>query len=281
MTTTGVRPDRKGQMQGPMHEGGRGAAVGPGRWSRMAMVAVAAAVALAGAGCGGDDEPAPSRPIQSGPATTSSGAGAAPRIPAPGPLAPGTYETVKFRPKLSFRVGEGWGLLGDAENGIALAPKFDPATGPEKQITITAVKWVFDKPLLTDRELDANRERHILPAPRNLLRWLQANPHLQIGAAKPARLGGVRGVQFAVTVKKIPGPSNCQQLAPRHCVTLFPVTRGSEEPIEVVEVSGSPSRYILVEVDGQPVLVTVGAPPGQFSAFLAEAGKVLETVSFA
>lgn len=179
------------------------------------------------------------------------------------------------------RVGEGWGLLGDAENGIALAPKFDPATGPEKQVTITAVKWVFDKPLLTDRELDANRERHILPAPRNLLRWLRANPHLQIGAAKPARLGGVRGVQFDVTVKKIPGPSNCQQLAPRHCVTLFPVTRGSEEPIEVVEVSGSPSRYILVEIDGQPVLVTVGAPPGQFSAFIAEAGKVLETVYFA
>jgi hypothetical protein len=266
-------------MHRPFNLMGQEAGAGSGPRIRIVTVAAAVAVALVTAGCGGDNEPAPSRPIGAGPTSTSAGAGS-PTL-APGPLAPGSYTTVKFRPKLSFRVGKGWGLLGDAENGIALAPKFDPATGPEKQVTITAVKWVFDKPLLTDKELDANRERHIRRAPRNLLGWLRANPHLRIGAAKPARLGGVRGVQFDVTVKKLPGPSNCQQLAPRHCVTLFPVTRGSEEPIEVVEVSGAPSRYILVEVDGQPVLVTVGAPPGQFKAFLAEAGKVLETVSFA
>jgi hypothetical protein len=249
---------------------------------RVATVAVAVA-ALVAAGCGGKEEPAPSRPIQEGPATTStaSGATAGPEPVTPGPLEPGSYTTVEFRPMLSFRVGEGWGLLGDAENGIALASRFDPAKGPEKQLTVTAVKWVFDEPLLTDKELDANREQHIRPAPRDLLGWLRANPHLRIGAARPARLGGVRGVQFDVNVKDIPGPSNCRQFAPHHCVTLFPITRGSEEPIELVEVGGSPSRYTLVELRGQPVLVTVGAPTGQFAAFLAEADKLLETVSFA
>jgi hypothetical protein len=255
------------------------------RRARLAAVAAAAVMVLAAAGCRGGEEPAPPRPIQQGPAgattTTTTGAAASSQPVTPGPLAPGTYTTVEFRPTLSFRVGAGWGLLGDAENGIALAPRFDPAKGPEKQLAITAVKWVFDEPLLTDKELDANREQHIRPAPRDLLGWLRANPHLRIGAARPARLGGVRGVQFDVTVKDIPGPSNCQQLAPRHCVTLFPITRGGEEPIELVEVGGLPSRYTLVEVEGQPVLVTVGAPAGQFAAFLAEADKVLETVSFA
>jgi hypothetical protein len=92
----------------------------------------------------------------------------------------------------------------------------------------------------------------------------------------------VRGVQFDVTVKKIPGPSNCPSFAgPNHCVLLFPITRGSEDPIELVEVSGTPSRYILVEVRGQPVLVSLGAPSDQFAAFVAEADKVLKTVSFA
>jgi hypothetical protein len=266
-------------MQDLGYDMGRRAAAGPGRWNRMAVVAVVAALAMTA--CGGDDEPGPSRPIGAGPTSTSSGTASGTQTLAPGPLAPGTYETVKLRPKLSFRVGEGWGLLGDEENGIALAPKFDPATGPERQLSVTAVKWVFDEPLLTDKELDANRERHIRPAPADLVGWLRANPHLKIGPSRPARLGGVRGVQFDVTVRDIPGPSNCEQFAPDHCVLLFPITRGSEEPIELVEVGGSPSRYTLVEVKGQPVLVTVGAPADQFKAFVAEAGKVLETVSFA
>jgi hypothetical protein len=185
---------------------------GPG-WR---SIAVAAVVALVATACGGQDDPGPARPIREGPATTTgSGAAASPQKLAPGPLEPGTYETVEFRPRLSFEVGEDWGLLGDAENGIALAPRFDPATGPERQLTITSVKWVFDEPLLTDKELDANREDHIRPAPRDLEAWLRANPHLRIGPSRPARLGGVRGVQYDVTVKDIPGPSNCPQIGGR------------------------------------------------------------------
>jgi hypothetical protein len=247
-------------------------------------IVLAWVVVLVAAGCGGGEEPAPARPIQEGPAATSTTAGAAagPRPVTPGPLEPGTYETVKFRPKLTFRVGRDWGLLGDNENGIALAPRFDPATGPEKQLSITAVRWVFDDPLLTDQEYNANRERHIRPAPRDVLGWLRANPYLEVGPTRPARLGGVAGVQFDVTVKDIPGPSNCPQFGgPNHCVLLFPITRGSAEPIELVEVGGAPSRYTLVEVKGQPLVVSVGAPPDQFTAFLAQADRVLATVSFA
>jgi hypothetical protein len=254
------------------------------RQFRIVSVAVAGLLVLAVAGCGGEEETGPARPIQTGPAATSTTAAATagPRPVAPGPLEPGTYETVEFRPKLSFTVGEGWGVLGDAENGIALAPRFDPAKGPEKQLTFTAVKWVFDDPLLTDKELATNREDHIRPAPRELERWLRANRYLQVGPSKPARLGGVRGVQFDVRVKDLPGPSNCQQFEPNHCVLLFPITRGANvEPIELVEVGVSPSRYTLVEVEGQPVLVTVGAPADQFEDFLAEAGKVLKSVTFA
>lgn len=253
------------------------------RRSRMAMIAVTTAVALV-AGCGGD-EPASSRPIQAGPATTSttSAAVVGPQPVAPGPLAPGSYETVKFRPKLSLRVGEGWSLLGDAENGIALAPKFDPATGPVKQLTVTAVRWVFDEPLLTDKERNANREAHIRPAPRDVEAWLRANPYLKVGPSRPARLGGVRGVRFDLHVKEPAGPTNCPQFGgPHHCVYLVAITRGTGvEPIELVEVGGGPSRYTLVEVQGQPVLVGVSAPPDQFEEFVAEADKVLKTVRFA
>jgi hypothetical protein len=249
--------------------------------ARLGAVMVAAAVALVGAGCGGRDQPGPSRPIGAGPTTTGAGAAAGPPTLAPGPLQPGRYSSVEFRPRLSFTVPEGWGLLGDARNGIALAPRWNPATGPDRQLTVTAVKWVFDQPLLTDKELDANRERHIRPAPRDLVGWLRANPYLRVGKPRPARLGGVRGVQFELRVKDIPGPSNCRQFEPNHCVLLFPITRGSEEPIELIEVEGAPSRYTLVQVSGQPVLVGVGAPADQFEDFVAEADAILETVSFA
>jgi hypothetical protein len=252
--------------------------------NRIVPVALAGVFALVAAGCGGGDEPAPARPIQQEGATTTSGAaGNAAQALSPGPLEPGTYRTVDFRPTLSFRVGKDWGLLGDAENGIALAPKFDPATGPEKQLTFTAVRWVFDEPLLSDDERNANREAHIRPAPRDVEAWLRANPYLKVGPSRPVRLGGVRGVRFDVSVKEPPGPTNCPQSGePHHCVYLFAITRGSGvEPIELVEVGGAPTRYTLVEVQGQPVLVGVGAPSGQFEDFVTEADKVLETVRFA
>jgi hypothetical protein len=252
--------------------------------TRMVAVVLAGVVALSVAGCGGGDEPAPARPIQQGPATSTSGAGGtAAQALSPGPLEPGTYRTVDFRPTLSFRVGKDWGLLGDAENGVALAPKFDPATGPEQQLTFTAVRWVFDEPLLTDKERNANREAHIRPAPRDVEAWLRANPYLRVSPSRPARLGGVRGVRFDVRVKEPPGPTNCPQYGgPQHCVYLVAITRGAGvEPIELVEVGGAPTQYTLVEVDGQPVLIGVAAPKDQFEDFVAEAGKVLDTVRFA
>jgi len=252
---------------------------------RPVAVVLAGVIALVAAGCGGNDAPAPARPIQQEAATTTSAAAgaAAPQALSPGPLEPGTYRTVDFRPALSFRVGKDWGLLGDAENGIALAPRFDPATGPEQQLTFTAARWVFDEPLLTDKERNANREAHIRPAPGDVEAWLRANPYLKVGPSRPARLGGVGGVRFDVRVKEPPGPTNCPQYGePHHCVYLFAITRGSGvEPIELVEVGGAPSRYILVEVKGQPVLAGVSAPPDQFEDFVAEAGKVLESVRFA
>ena len=253
--------------------------------NRIVPVVLAGAMALGVTGCGGGDQPAPARPIQQEAATTTSGVGGATAAEpvSPGPLEPGSYRTVDFRPTLSFRVGKGWGLLGDAENGIALAPRFDPATGPEKQLTFTAVRWVFDEPLLTDKERNANREAHIRPAPRDVEAWLRTNPYLKIGPSRPARLGGVRGVRFDVSVKEPSGPTNCPQFGePEHCVYLLAITRGSGvEPIELVEVGGAPTRYLLVEVRGQPVLAGVSAPKEQFEEFVAEADKVLETVSFA
>ena len=89
---------------------------------------------------------------------------------------------------------QGLGLLGDNQNGILLAQQLDPTSNPERIIAVSTVRWVFDKPLLTDKELDQARERHIRPAPHDLLGWLRA--------------------------------SNCQQYAPRHCVALYPITRG-------------------------------------------------------
>jgi hypothetical protein len=142
------------------------------------------------------------------------------------------------------------------------------------------VKWVFDQPLLTDKQLNTERERHIKPAPRDLLAWLRDHRYLKTTAPEPVSLGGVRGVQFDVTVDKVPsGPSNCEQYAPAHCVMLFPITR-TGELIDFVEVSGAPSRYTLLDVGGQPVLITVGAPSNQFEAFAAEADRVLRTFSF-
>jgi hypothetical protein len=124
---------------------------------RIAEVVLAGVVALLAAGCGGGEKP---------------GAGPA--------------EAVVHR-------REGLGPLGDAENGIALALKFDPATGPERQLTITAVKWVFDDTLLTDKERNANREAHIRPAPRDVEAWLRANragPAGRVRAPRPAAAEG-------------------------------------------------------------------------------------------
>lgn len=243
------------------------------------LAALLVGLVVVAAGCGDQGGTAgPAKPIQAGP-TPAPSTQAASRELTSGPLAPGLYTTATYRPRLSFKVGADWALLGELPNGFLLAYQADPTGEPKKVITVSTINWVFDKPLLTDREVSTERDRHIRPAPRDLLAWLRAHPYLHLGTPKRVTLGGVDGQQFDVTVKKIPGPSNCQQFAPAHCVTLFPITR-TGEPVDLAETDDAPSRYTLLRVGGKPVLVVVSAPKDQKAAFVAEADKLLRTVSF-
>ena len=155
-------------------------------------------------------------------------------------------------------------MQGELPDGLALAPNSDADT--LRSVSITAIKWITDKPLITDGELRNVREQHVKPAPRDLLGWLRANPYLQLTARKPVRIAGLRGVQFDVTVRNVPrGMTTCAQFAPRRCVTVFALTHG--EGFELAELEGVPSRYTLLDVKGQRVLVSVSAETGQLDTF--------------
>jgi hypothetical protein len=253
--------------------------------NRVAALAFLAVMAIAAA-CGGNAEPARSAPTtaESAAASSTSPSAAAtptqsgPQILPSGDLEPGTYTTGAFKPRTTFRVGPNWVVQGELPGGLALAPKSVADT--LRSVSITTVKWIIDKPLITDGELRNLREQHVKPAPRDLVGWLRANPYLRLTAPKPVHLAGLRGVQFDLTVRNVPpGITTCAEFAPKRCVTLFALTHG--EGFELAELEGVPSRYTLLDLKGQPVLVSVSAEKGQLDAFFrGQAAEILTTLSF-
>jgi hypothetical protein len=61
-------------------------------------------------------------------------------------------------------------------------------------------------------------------------------------------------------------------LCGEHCVSLYPPWISSTK--------GFKDRFIIVEVEGKPVVIDVAAPAGKFDTFSPKAQKVLNSVEW-
>ena len=222
-------------------------------WTTLLMVGllgtllVLALSACSGAGAGGQEQ-AKARPLPQD----------------QGPLRPGEYHTVKFKPPLSFKVGKGWSYPGGE------LPDFFELEQLGNFMTFANVKEVWKPgPPMTD----------VVDAPKDLVGWLQHHPYLKTSKPQPVTLGGVKGEQLEVLVGDL--PKDYYGLCGTDCVDIAPVSNDEYEAAAYFREVNKRKVIVLEDVKGDTVMIWFAAPPDEFDEFASEAQKVVDSVKWA
>jgi uncharacterized protein YjbI with pentapeptide repeats len=181
----------------------------------------------------------------------------------------GTITSEEFEPALSFSVSDdGWRLAyPDTSDALFIAD-------------LEGNELIFASPL---RVLDPSNlsDPKEVPAPENAeewASWFQNHPHLDSSEPVQASVGGASGVRIDVTATSVPNNYRRNYCAgPPPCVPLF---LHSNNARVIASSVGYKDRFVIVDVEGESVVIDVAAPVDEFDAVLPKAQKVLETVEW-
>jgi uncharacterized protein YjbI with pentapeptide repeats len=185
--------------------------------------------------------------------------------------------SAEFEPALSFSLSEEWYEDALQIFGAEESPDFISRYGPEGgSLDFTNPLHVFDP---TDPS--APKE---LRAPENAeewLSWFQRHPNLDISKPVPASVGDASGKRIDVTVtSKLENYPRGLCLG-QPCVPLYPLTSESREGTTWIAVSeGYKDRFVIVDVQGETVLIYASAPTDKSDEFLPKVQKVLDSVEW-
>ena len=172
-----------------------------------------------------------------------------------GPLRPGEYHSVKFKPSLSFKVGKGWAT--DSPE----ASDFLPLGWKEGGMGFVNVQKVY-KPTETGTP-------KLVEVPKDLAGWLQNHPYIETSKPEPITVGGVKGLQFDATAEGV--PEDHYSLCGTNCVDMFQPSTGNVALFEGEKVHS----IVLEDVEGETVYIDYATDDP------AEAQKVVESVKWA
>jgi hypothetical protein len=197
-----------------------------------------------------------------------------------GTIYPGRYTAREFEPAVSFEVG-GEGRY------IAVAATTDAIVinGPKRaRLIFIKYRYVFDPSNLS--------EAKEVPAPENTdewVSWFQRHPNLDTSKPVPVRVGSASGKQIDVMVtspENYPKDLNCggqYPCVPLPCVPLscVPLYISSDESSLAAPYDEDwKNRFIIVDVEGETVVIDVAAPVDEFDEFAPKAQKVLDSVEW-
>ena len=185
------------------------------------------------------------------------------KFPLYGELHEGTYFTVKFQPAFSFRVVDrNWVVSGSEERTLV---EIRQGVAGKSLLGFLSADQVFNPSKV--RELDS------MPAPEDLVAWLQKHPYLQTDDPQPATVGGVKGVRLDAVVASVP-PTECGG----NCLGLF---TPSDRAYDWVVYEKEKLRFIVLEdVGGERVTIVAEAPAEEFEEFVPKAQRVLDSVEW-
>jgi hypothetical protein len=180
----------------------------------------------------------------------------------PGPLRPGEYHSVDFKPSLSFHVGKGW------LNTEPQLPDFIEVGQPGEGgwILFATVKEVYKPGTLK-----------VVEAPKDLVGWFQDHPYLKTSKPEPVTVGGVKGKQFEAVVEDL--PKDVYGECGAECVDISSQSSG-EQSTYFLEANRERRVIVLEDVKGETVEIAFSSPPEKFDEFAPEAQKVLESVKW-
>jgi hypothetical protein len=191
------------------------------------------------------------------------------------------FVTTEFEPALSFSRSEEWEIT-EEKNSVSLYI-FAPEGG---YLDFTNPLHVFDP-----SDPSAPKE---LPAPENAeewLSWFQRHPNLDISKPVPASVGDASGKRIDVTVTSTPENYPKYLCYGGPCVPLYPlseskvqdfrqVLRRGEATSWIAVSEGYKHRFVIVDVQGETVLIDASAPTDKFDDFSPKAQKVLDSVEW-
>lgn len=246
--------------------------------ARVGLVAVLA-VLVAACGTGQTRDSRGSQPPPATEATTSSLEGVQ-VLTAPRDLNPGVrYLDDRFRIPYAFTPPDPGALGGPWHGGGGGKQAGEPFSGISLDYAPGNPGIVFSAP---DRVYDPRRPNRLVPAPHDQqgwVAWLRAHPYLR--AQKPASvtIGGIRGIQLDSKVVRNSAPASFCAPLPA-CVPIHEFGSGGPGG-PVGTVAGDRNRFIVLQLQGRPLVITYGTQGDkQFQGFAPLAKKLLASVEF-
>ncbi len=181
-------------------------------------------------------------------------------IPVQITLPPKEYFPEEFGPVKSFRVGENWTSLGQGSDHLYLAQG-------DSRLNF----------VVPSRAYDPEAPAETVHAPKGvgqLFEWLQEHPSMGAEEPEAITVGGMPGKRIDSTADAPPGVGFLECVDP--CVPLFK----TDEKSRLVAFEGHRTRTIVLELQGETLIITVESPANEFDRFLPRAMGVLETVEW-
>jgi uncharacterized protein YjbI with pentapeptide repeats len=120
-----------------------------------------------------------------------------------------------------------------------------------------------------------------VPEPENAeewVSWIQRHPNLDISEPVSVRVGGLSGKQIDVTASSTPKNYSREICGQKPCVPLYPTSTSAT--ISYPSDKGWEDRYVIVDVEGETVVINFSAPADEFDASFQKAQKLLDTVEW-
>jgi len=189
--------------------------------------------------------------------------GAADPLPGPGTiLESGRYTSSMVGPSIDFRVGEGW-LAGPSGGGPIFT--LEHADAPGGVLSVTR----FDGEAFLD-SCDPSSMIVVEPSIGRLGEIIGGNPYLNPGPPDVIEVDGYTGLVLDVGV-----PTYTECRLPWLLIWALPIGDGGE----FVQMANQQSRFVLLDVDGDVIVVAIESFPGvPFGGFLETSMELVESM---
>jgi hypothetical protein len=197
------------------------------------------------------------------PAAVAAQDSAADPLPGPGVnLDRGRYVSDAVGPTIEFRVGEGWVAGPSGDGPIFTLERTDP---PGTVLTVTR----FDGEAFLD-SCDPSSMTVVEPSVGRLAEIIAGNPYLNPGPPDAIEVDGFAGLSLDVGV---PAYNECQ--LPFLLVWALPIGTGGE----FVQVANQQSRFIILDVDGDVIVIAIESFPGvPFGGLLETSLQIVDSM---
>jgi hypothetical protein len=189
--------------------------------------------------------------------------GAADPLPEPGTiLEPGRYTSSMVGPSIDFRVGEGW-LAGPSGGGPIFTLEHIDTPGGVLSVTR------FDGETFLD-SCDPSSMTVVEPSIGRLGEIIGGNPYLNPGPPSVIEVDGYTGLVLDVGV-----PTYTECRLQWVLIWALPIGDGGE----FVQMANQQSRFVLLDVDGDVIVVAIESFPGvPFGGFLESSMELVDSM---